>query len=118
MGSAYQIQDQGGLYFFTFQVVDWADIFSRQIYRDIVLDSFSFCRSEKGMELFAYVIMTNHVHCIVQSKKAKLSELIRDFKRYTSRQVLKEIPTNPKESRKEWLEMIFKISCQIQQKSS
>ena len=40
MGSAYQIQDQGGLYFLTFQVVGWADIFSRPTYRDMVIDSF------------------------------------------------------------------------------
>lgn len=52
MGSACQIQDQGGFYFFTFKVIGWTDIFSRKIYRDIVLDSFSFCRPEKGMELY------------------------------------------------------------------
>ncbi|MEO0555741.1 MAG: hypothetical protein AAF149_21225 [Bacteroidota bacterium] len=66
MGSAYQIQDQGGLYFLTFQVVGWADIFSRPTYRDMVIDSFKYCREHKGMELFAYVIMTNHVHGILR----------------------------------------------------
>lgn len=120
MGSAYQIQDQGGLYFFMFQVVGWADIFSRQTYRDIILESFSFCRSEKGMELFSYVIMTNHVHCILRSKHEKLSELIRDFKRYTSRHVLKEVSINTEESRKEWLEIIFsyhaKYNRRVQEK--
>ncbi|MEM7109550.1 MAG: hypothetical protein AAF519_15095 [Bacteroidota bacterium] len=66
MGSAYQIQDQGGLYFLTFQVVGWTDIFSRQTYRDMVIDSFKYCREYKDMELFAYVIMTNHVHGILK----------------------------------------------------
>ncbi|MCB0497347.1 MAG: transposase [Cyclobacteriaceae bacterium] len=59
------------------------------------------------MELFAYVIMTNHVHCILRSKIEQLSDLVRDFKRYTSKQVLKEVATNPKESRRGWLEMVF-----------
>ena len=36
MGSAYQIQDQGGLYFFTCQILGWVGIFSRQINRDEV----------------------------------------------------------------------------------
>ena len=107
MGEAYQIKDQEAVYFFTFQVVGWADVFSRQIYRDIVTDSFSYCRKNKGMELFAYVIMTNHVHAIMRSSNGKLSDLVRDFKKHTSKLMLKEISNNPKESRKEWLEMIF-----------
>ena len=107
MGTAYQIHDQNALYFLTFQVVGWADVFSRRIYRDIVLDSFDFCRKNKGFELFAYVIMTNHIHVIMRSRNGKLSDLVRDFKKYTSKHILKEINYNPKESRKEWLEMIF-----------
>lgn len=79
MGNAYQIHDQSALYFLTFQVVGWADVFSRKDYRDIILDSFEFCRKNKGMELYAYVIMTNHVHCMMRSKNEKLSDLVRDF---------------------------------------
>jgi REP element-mobilizing transposase RayT len=108
MGEAYQIQDQSRPYFFTFQVVGWADIFSRKIYRDIILESFDYCRESKGMILFAYVIMTNHVHAIIQSKSGDLSGLIRDFKKFTSKKILKEVLKNRSESRKEWLEMVFK----------
>ena len=39
MGDAYQIKDQSALYFFTFQVVGWADVFTRQDYRNIVIES-------------------------------------------------------------------------------
>jgi len=38
-----------------------------------------------------------------------LSELIRDFKSYTAKQFLKLILENPQESKKEWLEMIFRF---------
>jgi REP element-mobilizing transposase RayT len=107
MGDAYQIQNQDDLYFLTFQVVGWADVFSRQTYRDIILESFDFARKNKNLELFAYVIMTNHVHAIMRSKTSDLSGLVRDIKKYTSKKILKEISTNTKESRKEWLEMIF-----------
>jgi len=117
MGEAYQIRDQEGLYFFTFQVVGWADIFSRQIYRDIILDSFTFCRQNNGLELFAYVIMTNHVHAIMSSKLGKLSDLVRDLKKHTSKQILKEVSSNPKESRKEWLEMVFQYHAKYNKRA-
>jgi REP element-mobilizing transposase RayT len=85
MGSAYQIRDQGQVYFCTFQVVGWVDIFTRREYRDFMLDSFRYCRQEKGLELFSYVIMSNHVHVIVRSKTGALSDTIRDLKKHTSR---------------------------------
>ena len=72
MGEAYQIRDQKGLYFFTFQVVGWVDIFSRKIYRDLIIESLQYCRREKSLEVFAYVIMTNHVHLILRSSKGRL----------------------------------------------
>lgn len=107
MGDAWQINDQGQAYFFTFQVVGWADIFTRKRYRDIILDSFKFCRQNKGMLLYAYVIMSNHVHAIIQSQEGDLSALIRDFKRHTSSKIIKAISTYRKECRREWLLQIF-----------
>ena len=108
MGDSYQIRDQEGLYFPTCQVVGWVDIFSRRIYRDIVVDSLAYCRAQKGLEVFAYVIMTNHVHMIVRSSTGSLSDVIRDFKRFTSNKIMAEVESNDRESRKEWLEMVFK----------
>lgn len=112
MGSAYQIQDQSETYFFTFQVVGWADLFSRQAYRDIILESFTYCRLNKGMELFAYVVMTNHIHCLMRSKTATLSGLVRDYKRHTAKKIMEAIDANSKESRREWLNMIFRYHAQ------
>lgn len=40
------------------------------------------------MILFANVIMTNHVHAIIQSDTDDLSGLVRDFKKYTSKRIL------------------------------
>lgn len=106
MGESYQIHDPQGLYFLTFQVVGWADIFTRKIYRDILIDSFVYCQREKGLKLHAYVIMSNHVHCILSTEN-NLSDIVRDFKKHTSKAILKQIE-NPKESRREWLKLIFK----------
>lgn len=117
MGDAYQINDQEATYYFTFQVVGWADVFSRQMYRDIVIDSFKYCRLNKEMELNAYVIMTNHVHVIMSSKTGKLSGLVRDFKKHTSKQILSQISNNSAESRKEWLEMVFKYHAKFNKRA-
>ncbi len=105
----YRIQDQQGLNFVTCTVVGWIDIFSRKNYRDIVLESLSFCRKEKGLLVFAYVIMTNHLHLILQTDTTStysLSEIIRDFKKFTSNSILKAIQ-NEQESRSDWLMHMF-----------
>lgn len=98
----YKIRNQEASYFLTFQVVGWLDIFTRQIYRDIVVDSFIYCQKEKGLEIHGWVIMSNHVHCMLSSKIGKLSDTIRDFKRHTSKQIIESIQTE-NESRREWM---------------
>ena len=106
MSTGYQIYDQSGWYYLTFQVVQWADLFSRKIYRDIVIDSFKYCIERKGLRLHAYVIMSNHLHLIASSKADNLSAIVRDFKRHTSKAIIAVIQQGP-ESRREWLLRIF-----------
>ena len=93
MGDAYQIKDQYALHFLTFQVVGWIDIFSRQSYRDIVVDSFNFCRREKQLKVHGWVIMSNHVHCILSSGAGRLSDTVGEMKGFTSREMLKMVET-------------------------
>lgn len=102
MSTGYQIYDQYRTYFLTSIVVDWVDIFSRRTYRDIVIDSLQYCVKEKGLLLYGYVVMTNHVHLLVRSSTGKLSDTLRDFKKFTSYKILKEIQNEP-ESRREWM---------------
>ena len=104
----YKIRDQTGLYFMTFTVVGWIDLFSRQLYRDIFLKNMNYCRAEKQLRVGAYVIMTNHVHVIWQSKSGQLSETLRDFKSFCSKQFIEAIDSE-NESRREWLLYMFKF---------
>ena len=110
MSTGYQIKDQEALYFMTFQVVDWIDIFSRKIYKDIIIDSFKYSIENKGLQIFSYVIMTNHVHLIAKSSNGKLSENIRDIKKFTSRKIIETI-LSIRESRKKWLLNSFKFNA-------
>jgi REP element-mobilizing transposase RayT len=102
MLDGYKIRDQDLPHFITATVVDWIDVFSRKSHRDCVVDCLDFCIKNKGMILYGYVIMSNHVHMIVQSNDGKLSDLIRDFKKFTAKTILDKIQTEP-ESRREWM---------------
>lgn len=102
----HKIRNQHALHFLTFTFEGWIDIFSHQRYRDIVLNNFAFCRKNKGLALGAYVIMTNHLHLIVRSEKGDLSGWIRDFKSFTTKNIIDSIQTE-NESRKEWLLYMF-----------
>lgn len=113
MGDSYQIRDQEGLYFITCQVVGWVDVFSRQLYRDEIIESLRYCMENKGLQLYSYVIMTNHLHMIIRSSDGRLSDVIRDFKRYTSNKIMSDIDENMEESRRDWMNMVFKYHAKF-----
>jgi REP element-mobilizing transposase RayT len=117
VGDSYQIKDQFGLYFLTFQVVGWIDVFSRKVYRDIIIESLSHCRSKKELEVFAYVVMTNHLHVIFRSKNGTLSATVRDFKRYTAKTILEHVIKSPTESRSVWMKNLFTLYAEKNQRS-
>lgn len=106
MSTGYKIIDKEGAYYLTFQIVGWVDIFTRKIYRDVVIDSLKYCQQNKGLNLFAYVIMSNHIHLLAQSEQNDLSGFIRDFKNYTSKRFL-ELIEEQSESRKDWMKLVF-----------
>jgi REP element-mobilizing transposase RayT len=110
MSTGYQITAQDEVHFVTFQVVKWVDIFTRKVYRDIVIESLRFCQQHKGLEIFAFVIMSNHVHLLVRSEREALSNTIRDFKSYTGKKILEAIETEA-ESRREWMLNVFEFSA-------
>ncbi len=102
MKEGYTIKDQTKAHFITATVVDWIDIFSRKNYRDCIVESLSYCVKNKGMILYGYVIMTNHIHLIIQSERGELSDLLRDFKKFTATRILDLLQNSP-ESRREWI---------------
>jgi putative transposase len=64
MSSKYKFDDREGVYFVTSSVVDWIDVFTRDIYRDILLDSFRFCQKNQNLQLHGWVLMPNHFQLI------------------------------------------------------
>jgi putative transposase len=102
-GDRYFITDQKGLYFITFTVVDWMDVFTRTTYKQVIVDSLNHCHQQKGLEVFCWCLMTNHLHLIVRATgEPGLSDVIRDFKKFTASAIIKLIKEG-NESRREWL---------------
>lgn len=108
MSRKYKFRDNDKLYFVSFSVVYWIDVFIRNEYKDLLLDSLKYCKENKGLELYAYCIMTSHVHLIIGSMAEKMEDILRDFKRHTSTHLRKAIEQNGQESRKEWMLLLMK----------
>jgi len=109
MGLKYKIDDQSELYFVTFTVLHWIDAFTRNSYRDIFINSVKYCQANKGLQVGAWVLMTNHAHMILgTSGQNKLNDIIRDMKSYISRHIRLEIEQSTYESRKEWMIDMFR----------
>src|SRR5690349_3176263 len=104
----YKIRNQSAIHFVTFAVVEWIDVFTRKDYRNILLDSIRYCQAEKGMLLHCWCLMSNHLHFMLSSKNHDLSGLLRDFKKFTSKEIISAIERNSAESRKTWMLEIFK----------
>ncbi len=103
MGRKYTFRDNRQLYFVTFTVVHWIDVFIREEYRKVLYDSIKYCQTNKGLEVYGYCIMTSHVHMIIGTEVGVLLDIVRDFKSFTSRHIRKVIENNMHESRREWM---------------
>lgn len=104
----YKIRDQYGVHFITFATVQWVDVFSRYCYVETVINSLRYCITEKALKLHAWCIMSNHIHLIASAENGNLSDIIRDFKKFTSNTILTQIENNNEESRRGWMLWLFK----------
>ena len=116
----YVITEQYSTYFVTFTIVGWVDVFTRKELNEIFVDSLKFCQKQKGLIINAYVIMSNHIHLIVRAAPDSegLSAIIRDFKKYTSKKILEFVFTDKKESRQEWMKIVFAYHAKYNKNNS
>lgn len=103
MSVKYKFRDQDKLYFVTFAVVNWIDLFIRNEYKDIILESWKFCQHKKGLEIYAWCIMSSHVHIIIGTRGDNMENIMRDMKKHTSKALKEAIKNHPHESRREWI---------------
>jgi REP element-mobilizing transposase RayT len=99
---------EGAAYFLTLTVLGWVDVFTRKVLADEIIKNLHYCQRNKGLRIFAYVIMSNHLHLVVQRDGGKVAEWLRDFKSVTAKRIIHLIETHPGESRSEWLLQYFR----------
>ena len=107
MSRKYKFYNKEGLYFVSFATINWIDIFIREQYFNIIVESLDFCRKNKGMEIYCWCIMPSHVHLIFRAKNNNPGDILRDFKAHTSKKQQKEIYNNIQESRRNWILLMF-----------
>ncbi|MEZ5008112.1 MAG: transposase [Chitinophagales bacterium] len=107
MSSRYKINNPDGIYFLSFATVGWIDVFIRKEYKEVLVESLKYCQKHKGLEIYSWVIMSNHIHLVASSKTGDLSGTLRDFKKFTASELIRRIKSNPKESRRDWMLSLF-----------
>lgn len=108
--NGYVIRDQYACHYVTFTIVGWIDVFSRKACKDIIMNALTYCMEHKGLHLHAYVIMESHLHLVLSACRASsgLSAIIRDFKKYTAKQIIEWASTSNQESRRDWMLLVFR----------
>ncbi|MGL4596078.1 MAG: REP-associated tyrosine transposase [Bacteroidia bacterium] len=107
MSRKYKFHTYESIYFISFATVKWVNVFEREAYCNILISCLNFCVEQKGMEIFAWCLMPNHVHILFRSTIQRPSDLIRDLKSFTSKQILKTIEETETDERKESMLKIF-----------
>ena len=67
-------------YFITITVVGWVDVFTRLSQKMVIVDSLKYCQAQKGLSIFAYCLMSNHLHILCRADGGNsLAEMMRDL---------------------------------------
>jgi REP element-mobilizing transposase RayT len=99
-------------------IAGWIDIFTRNEQKLMIVDALQYCQKEKGLQLYGWCLMPSHLHliCSATSKdnpsinSESMSVFLRDFKKFTSKAIVKLVKEEPESSR-EWILQQFKDAC-------
>jgi len=94
MRSRYTFIESEGIYFLTPTIIEWLPFFTDADAFTIITDSLTFCRHNKGLRPYAYVVLENHLHLVAEAPD--LARTIQSFKRHTSRKLLQWAETKNK----------------------
>lgn len=112
MSTKYKATTLGKAYFITITTVNWVDIFTQLQQRYLIVNSLNYCIKNKGLEVYAYCLMPSHLHLMCRADDdTPLSDIVRDFKKFTSKKIIENIMEGP-ESRREWLLEMFSKACE------
>ena len=112
MRDDYRIHDPEGIYFITSTVVEWLPMFTSKTYFEILVQSIQYCRSNKDLEVFIYVILENHFHLICRS--GRLSHTLQSMKRHSTKRILEQLRID----RRDWVLNLLQFYKKKYKKSS
>ncbi len=107
MSEKYKFHDPQGMYFVTMVTVGWVDLFTRFELKHVIIDSLRHCQKEKGLVIHAWCLMPSHLHLIISSDN-NLSGILRDFKKFTSKELIATID-RINERRRGWMLDLFSV---------
>jgi len=111
MSDRYLITDQNAPYFVTMTIVGWIDVFTRKEQKLVIVDSLKYCQQNKGLMIYGWCLMPSHLHIICAAVgEFGMSEILRDFKKFTSKAIIQQIKEE-QESRREWMLQQFRDAC-------
>ena len=93
----FSITDLAELYFCTDTIVGWQNVFASPDFFNIIVNSLKHCQKKKGLRVHGYVIMPNHIHSILSARDGNLSDILRDFKRFSSQRISEMLRTSSNE---------------------
>jgi REP element-mobilizing transposase RayT len=112
MSDKYKTHEPDKAFFITMTTVGWIDIFTRKNHKLAIVDSLKYCQENKGLEIYGRVLMHSHLHLICRAAEGfRLSDILRDFKKFTSKKIVLQIIDEP-ESRREWLLPLMQKYCE------
>src|ERR1700761_9330908 len=89
MRSRYRVNEPDAVHFITSTIVEWLPVFTTAACCDIVVDSFKYCRANKGLKIYAWVILDNHLHAILAAPD--LASVLRDLKSFTASRIVAQL---------------------------
>lgn len=78
-------------HFVTTTVVHLIPVFRRDEYFRVLTNSLSHCIQNRGLLVYAFVIMPDHFHLLCSQTDGDLSGVLRDLKRFTSRELTRKL---------------------------
>lgn len=88
-------EQQNYISFFTATILKWKRLLLNDKYKDIIIDSMKFIVKDGRADIYAFVIMPNHVHIVWKIKEDyKLHDVQRDFLKYTAQQIIFDLKSN------------------------
>ena len=92
MSDKYKIFRGDEVYFVTFTIVEWLKVLEDDNFKNIIINAVKYYQENKGLTVYGYCIMPNHVHMIVQATgNSSISDILRDLKKFTARSIVKKI---------------------------